>query len=130
MQKILLIALGGGLGSVLRYLTSVFVSTYFTGKFPFATFIINFLGCLLIGVFIQLAENVGLKSTPNYNLITTYKYLFITGFCGGFTTFSTIANENFQLIQSGNNAIALSYMLLSVVLGVLGIWIGMMIVKF
>ena len=119
MQKILLIALGGGLGSVLRYLTSIFVSTYFTGKFPLATFIINFLGCFLIGVFFQFSVKFDEK----------IKYLLMIGFCGGFTTFSTFANENLQLIQAGNNLTALTYTLLSVVIGIVAVWLGMVLFK-
>ena len=130
MQKFILVALGGGLGSVLRYLTSLCVAYFFAGKFPLATFIINFLGCLLMGVLIQLVGSIGFRSTESLDAINPYKYLFITGFCGGFTTFSTFASENVQLIQSGNFVMASTYIVLSVVLGVLGIWLGMMLVKF
>jgi CrcB protein len=119
VQKILLIALGGALGSVLRYLTSLFVSHYFSGKFPLATFIINFLGCFLIGIFLHYAVRVDEK----------LKYLLVIGFCGGFTTFSTFANENLQLLQSGNYFLGLVYMLLSVILGVVAVWLGMMVMK-
>lgn len=119
MQKILLVAFGGALGSVLRYLTSLFVAHYFSGKFPLATFIINFVGCLLIGVFFHFSIRVDEK----------LKYLLMIGFCGGFTTFSTFANENLQLIHTGNYFLALLYMLLSVVLGVIAVWLGMMMMK-
>jgi CrcB protein len=119
MQKILLIALGGALGSVLRYLTSLFVSHYFSGKFPLATFIINFLGCFLIGVFLNYSIRVDEK----------LKYLLVIGFCGGFTTFSTFAIENLQLLQSGNYFLALLYMMLSVVLGIIAVWLGMIVIK-
>jgi CrcB protein len=117
--NVLLVAIGGALGSVLRYLTSLFVSHYFSGKFPLATFIINFLGCFLIGVFLHFSLRADEK----------LKYLFVIGFCGGFTTFSTFANENLQLFQSGNYFLALVYMLLSVILGVVAVWLGMVLLK-
>lgn len=119
MQKFLLIAIGGASGSVLRYLTSLFVGTFFSGKFPLATFIINFLGCFLIGLFFQFSGKFDEK----------IKYLLMIGFCGGFTTFSTFANENLQLIQAGNYLTALAYMLLSVVTGVVAVWLGMICIR-
>ena len=119
MINIILVAVGGALGSVFRYLTSLFIAHFFYGKFPLATFLINFLGCFLIGVFFNFSGKFDEK----------IKNLLMIGFCGGFTTFSTFANENLQLIQSGNYTIALVYMLLSVVLGVLGVWLGMILIK-
>lgn len=117
--NVLLVAIGGALGSVLRYLTSLFVAHYFSGKFPLATFIINFIGCFLIGVFLHFSLRADEK----------LKYLFVIGFCGGFTTFSTFANENLQLFQNGNYILALGYTLASVVLGILAVWLGMVAMR-
>ena len=117
--NLLLVAIGGALGSVLRYLTSLFVAHYFSGKFPLATFIINFTGCFLIGVFLHFSLRADEK----------LKYLFVIGFCGGFTTFSTFANENLQLIYNGNAILALTYTLASVILGILAVWLGMVVMK-
>ncbi len=117
--NVLLVAIGGALGSVLRYLTSLFVAHYFSGKFPLATFIINFTGCFLIGVFLHFSLRADEK----------LKYLFVIGFCGGFTTFSTFANENLQLFQNGNYILALGYTLASVVLGILAVWLGMVAMR-
>ena len=117
--NVLLVAIGGALGSVLRYLTSLFIAHYFSGKFPLATFIINFLGCFLIGAFLHFSLRADEK----------LKYLFVIGFCGGFTTFSTFANENLQLIHNGNAILALTYTLASVILGILAVWLGMVVMK-
>lgn len=117
--NVLLVAIGGALGSVLRYLTSLFIAHYFSGKFPLATFIINFIGCFLIGVFLHFSLRTDEK----------LKYLFVIGFCGGYTTFSTFANENLQLIHNGNAILALTYTLASVILGILAVWLGMVVMK-
>ncbi len=121
-KALLFVGLGGGIGSVFRYLASVLTQKYVQSAFPWATFIVNVLGCLIIGLLIgilakQEAEN------------TTVKWLFVTGFCGGFTTFSTFALENIKLFQSGNTLLALLYIALSVLLGIFAVWGGMIVVK-
>ena len=122
LKTLLLVGLGGGLGSVLRYLTAYIVGKFYDNPFPLATFSVNILGCLLIGILIGV---FGKQLSPNDDL----KYLFITGFCGGYTTFSTFSAENIQLIQSGNYVIPALYITLSVLFGILAVFLGMVLVK-
>ena len=121
-KTFLIVFLGGGIGSAFRYLTSVITEKYVQSSFPWATFLVNVFGCLLIGILIGFFTK---QQIENSNL----KLLFITGFCGGFTTFSAFALENIKLFQSGNSLLALLYIALSVLLGVLAVWTGMMIMK-
>ncbi len=122
LKTLLIVGLGGGIGSCFRYLTSVVTHKYILSAFPWATFLVNVIGCLLIGVLIGIFTK---QQVENSEL----KLLFVTGFCGGFTTFSAFALENIKLFQSGNTFIALLYIALSVILGVLAVWTGMMITK-
>ena len=121
-KSILLVGLGGGVGSMLRYLTSVVVTKYFQSNFPIATFAVNMLGCLLIGFLISLFDKQQLTN-PDFRL------LFITGFCGGFTTFSTFAAENIDLFQSGHSLIALLYIGASIFVSLFFVWLGMVVVR-
>ena len=122
LKSILLVGLGGGVGSILRYLTSVVVAKYFHSLFPLSTFVANFVGCLIIGILIGLFEKFQLVDT---NL----RLLLITGFCGGYTTFSAFAAENLMLFQSGNYATAVLYIFLSIVLGIGAVWLGVIMIK-
>lgn len=122
LKTILYIAIGGAIGSVLRYLTSVLVSKYWNNNFPIATFITNVLGCLIIGFLIGILEKNNLS---NSNL----KWFLVTGFCGGFTTFSTFGYENFNLFQAQNSAIAFLYIGTSIFLGIMAVWLGLFLSK-
>lgn len=112
-KQILLVGLGGATGSIFRFLMSAFISKYCFTIFPFATFAVNILGCFCIGLFAGLFPS-------NDDL----RFLLIVGFCGGYTTFSTLASENLFLIQSNQILIAIVYTLLSVVVGVAAVWLG------
>ncbi|MEO8517492.1 MAG: fluoride efflux transporter CrcB [Flavobacterium sp.] len=122
MKTLFYIALGGGLGSVLRYLTSVAMNKYIQVTFPYATFVTNILGCLLIGIFFGYFEKQNAISQD-------LKFFLITGLCGGYTTFSTFSNENVQLLQTNQVLTAFLYIGLSVFVGLLATWCGLILVK-
>ena len=123
LKQLILVGLGGGVGSMLRFLTSVITAKYYSNAFPLATFIVNVVGCLLIGLLIGLFSQ-NLQSNPHLKL------LFITGFCGGYTTFSAFAAENITLIQNNNYLIAILYIGLSMLVGLLAVWAGVQLTKF
>ncbi len=118
LKSIVFVGIGGAVGSVIRYLLGVLGAHYLKGTFPIATFITNFVGCLIIGLLIGY---FGKSNEINPQL----KLLLITGFCGGFTTFSTFAAENVQLMENGNYWLLLGNVVGSVVLGIGGVILGM-----
>lgn len=122
LKQLLLVGLGGGIGSILRYLTSVLTEKYYSNSFPLATFLVNILGCFLIGIIVGLLAH-------SVNVNENMKYLFVVGFCGGFTTFSTFASENWNLINNHNYWMAALYIGLSVVVGIIAVWVGLWITK-
>jgi fluoride exporter len=122
IRTIFLVGIGGAAGSICRYLTSVFISKHYPSVFPFATFTANILGCLIIGILLGLIEREQLVSPD-------FKFLLITGFCGGYTTFSTFSSENLALLNAGNYLTAITYMLTSIITGVFAVWAGLMITK-
>lgn len=118
LKTIVLVATGGALGSTLRYLTSVLVERFFQTSLPLATFIVNVLGCFLIGLFIGFLDQNLLKESM--------KWFLITGFCGGFTTFSAFGFENYNLITSSHPVTALLYISISVLAGIFAIYFGLL----
>ena len=121
-SNILIVGLGGGAGSILRYLCQKWINESYQHNFPLATFLVNVFGCLLIGIFYALGEKGNILSPQT-------RLLLITGLCGGFTTFSTFAFENMNLLRTGDNFYFLLYAVGSVVLGIAAVYIGSFIIK-
>ena len=122
LKSILLVGLGGGAGSILRYLAYLLSHRIFGDKFPFGTIIVNIVGCLIVGILIGL---LGKLNPADVNM----KMLLITGFCGGFTTFSALSAESLAMIESGNILTAILYIAGSVIIGLLAVWLGLVIVR-
>ena len=121
MKSFILVFLGGGLGSGLRYLVATAMNQY-SKVLPFGTFTVNMLGCLLIGLVLGYAQKEN-TLTSNQTL------LLATGFCGGFTTFSAFASENLELIRNGELFNFSIYAIGSVFLGIVLILIGYLLVN-
>jgi|SRR5690625_367584 len=115
-KSILLVGIGGFFGSILRYLISYYLGVKTLSAIPYGTLTVNVLGSFFLGVIIGFTWQ---DST------TTGTRLFLaTGFCGGFTTFSTFSYEFFLMLQDGHIHAGMLYMFFSVVSGLLAVWCG------
>ena len=121
MKNFLLVFIGGGFGSGLRYLVGKYLNSSL-GSFPIGTFTVNILGSLLIGLILGYAAK---ENSLNQNQVL----LLATGFCGGFTTFSAFAHENFQLLKTGDIMQFSIYTISSIVVGLIAVFIGIYIAK-
>lgn len=119
MQNFVLIFIGGGIGSLLRYFLSKYSQQYFSGEFPFGTLFVNILASFILGLFIG-------KSLSNQEAA---KAFIAIGICGGFSTFSTFSNDTLQLILSNKLAEASLNILLNTTLCILATYIGILIAK-
>ena len=120
MKNILYIFIGGGLGSVLRFLISNYTQKLANiHTFPLGTFVVNIIGCFLIGILTSYFIKV-----DNY-----LKFLLITGFCGGFTTFSTFSAENYSMWENGDYLMLGFYIVLSIIVVLGAVFLGLQMVK-
>lgn len=122
LKNIIIVAIGSGIGGVVRYLLSKVIQGSILTSFPIGTLVVNLLGCLLIGIFYGLFDR-GALLNPNLKLLLT------VGFCGGFTTFSTFMNEGLQLFRSDNILYGALYAGGSVFLGLLAVFLGSQLIK-
>jgi CrcB protein len=121
IKILLLIGSGGFIGSIFRYLISQSVQNKFLSSFPYGTMSVNIIGSLLIGVVYGLVEKG--------NLSPEARLFLATGILGGFTTFSAFTLDALNLLQEGLWLESISYILLSVVLGVVSAFLGIFIIK-
>lgn len=119
---ILLVGAGGAVGSVARFLSQQMIARYYPSSFPWGTLIVNIVGCFIIGIVYAFGEKGNLLS-PEMRL------LLATGFCGGFTTFSTFAYENISLMREGELLYTFLYIAASIIIGFLAAYIGIFVVK-
>ena len=122
MRIILLIGTGGFVGSILRYLVSQFLQKIFETTFPLGTMMVNILGSFLIGIIYAFSEQSEV-------LTAEWRIFLAVGFCGGFTTFSSFAYENFAMLNIQQFLFSALYTGLSLILGLLAVYLGVMLVK-
>jgi fluoride exporter len=116
----LMIGIGGILGANARYLVADWAALRFGTGFPYGTFIINISGALALGLFMALLQDRAFIH-PNY------RFFFATGFCGAYTTFSTLTYESFRLLQDGSVLLGFVNIAGSMIVGMAAVFIGFLI---
>lgn len=117
-----LVGIGSGIGGMARYSLGRIINTSTTGIFPWSTLAVNLIGCLIIGVIYGIVDR-GINIDPGLKLFLT------VGFCGGFTTFSTFAHENYLLFSGGNILNFLMYAFATFIFGLLLVYLGYFCVR-
>jgi len=121
-KELIFVFIGGGLGSLVRFLLGKWVNAFHNSNFPFGTLTINIIACLVMGFMIGLADHKQLLSPAT-------RLFWVVGFCGGFSTFSAFSSETLSLIQQGQNNTMLLYILLSVVVCLIATFSGLFIAE-
>jgi len=114
LKNLLLVGLGGSIGSMARYAVSLLIRSK---SFPYATLSVNIIGSFIIGVVFAM-------SIKEAGLSNNWRLFLATGICGGFTTFSAFSLENMELLQNGKIGMALSYIIFSILLGIIATFLG------
>ncbi len=123
LKTILIVGVGGFIGTIARFLVARYFQENVTSVFPWGTFVVNIIGCFVIGFIYGLSEK-GDFLTPNLRLFLT------VGFCGGFTTFSSLANDAFILMRQEEWFRFALYTSFSFFLGLLAVYAGRLLFKF
>ena len=118
MKSLLLVGFGGFLGATSRWLLAQSIDRWLMeSRFPFGIFVVNMLGCLVIGYVMGLAH--ARDAVPDHS-----RLLFIVGFLGSFTTYSTFSWNSFELIRNGQPGYAIANLTATLIIGMLAVWLG------
>ena len=121
-RSFLIVGIGSFFGGGTRYLTQTWLVRHFTFTFPWGTFAVNIIGSFIIGVIFGLSTRTSLISNQ-------MKLLLATGFCGGFTTFSSFSLDTYGLLRDGQFMQAFGYVSISLILGFFAAYIGVQFIK-
>ncbi len=122
MSKYLLVMLGGALGAVFRFIVATLVARLSSTVFPLGTFLINVTGSFLIGFLMTM-----FLGRPRVHV--NWRLFVVTGILGGYTTFSSFEWEALVALRTGSSALSFLYIASSVVLGLLGAWLGLLLAE-
>lgn len=122
MEKYIWVAVGGSLGSLARFWVGSTIASRLGTKFPYGTFVINITACIIIGFSLTF---LGRRAELN----PAWRFLVPVGFVGAYSTFSTFEWETFSNLQTGTFLIASSYVVLSLLFGLIGVWCGILLAR-
>ncbi|MBP2628020.1 MAG: CrcB-like protein [Firmicutes bacterium] len=122
MLKVMMVAVGGGIGATTRYLVSTWAAEKFGTDFPYGTLIVNVVGCFIIGAFMTLA-------TEKLIVSAYWRLLVTVGFVGGLTTFSSYSYETFKLLQDADIMMAVYNLLGNIMIGFFATWLGISVAR-